>query len=98
MLNFPFKKIFLTILFIQFVYCMFSSDFAQIIKPTSESIEFIQNKNQWESNILYKAEIGGGTVFLEKNCFTFAFKDMKAIDKILSFKYVPTEERPKLTP
>jgi gliding motility-associated-like protein len=77
---------------------MYIPVFAQTLKPTSESIEFIQNKNQWESTILYKAELGSGTVFLEKNCFTFAFKDMKAIDKILSFKHIPTEECPKLTP
>ena len=72
--------------------------FAQNRQATNESIEFIENKNQWDSKVLYKADISGGTLFLEKNCFTFAFKDMKAIDKILAFKHVPADERPKLTP
>lgn len=62
------------------------------------NIEFIENINQWENNILYKADIGSGAVFLEKNCFTFVFKDMKAIEKVLEFKHLPDEQRQKITP
>ncbi|MGD0711570.1 MAG: SBBP repeat-containing protein, partial [Bacteroidales bacterium] len=81
----------------QFICCMYVSVIAQNRQASSENIEFIENKNQWDAKVLYKAEINGGTLFLEKNCFTFAFKDMKAIDKILAFKHVPIDERPKLT-
>lgn len=33
-------------------------------------IEFIQNKGQWHHNVQYKSEVGGGSLFLEKNGFT----------------------------
>lgn len=51
-------------------------------KIDSGNLRFIENKNQWEKNILYKADLNNGAVFLEKNGFTFLFKDMEAISKI----------------
>jgi gliding motility-associated-like protein len=39
----------------------------------SSSIRFIQNKGQWESKILYAADIPSGRVFLERDGLTYAF-------------------------
>ena len=36
---------------------------------------FIENKNQWEQNVLYKANIPAGALFLEKNCITYHLYD-----------------------
>lgn len=34
---------------------------------------FIPNQNQWNKNVIYKTNIFGGAMFLEKNGFTFRF-------------------------
>lgn len=36
---------------------------------------FIENKNQWKSNILYKTDLPSGALFLEPQCLTFNFRD-----------------------
>jgi gliding motility-associated-like protein len=41
----------------------------------SSNLVFIQNKNQWDNKVLYKADIPGGIVFLEKNSFTYNLID-----------------------
>ncbi len=35
------------------------------------AIELIENKNQWHPNVLYKANLLAGALFLENNCFTY---------------------------
>ena len=61
---------------------LFSTALATGIKhPHTEggsNIRFTENKNQWESIILYRAELDGGVLFLEKNCFTYSFYDKEA--------------------
>ncbi|HOY41585.1 MAG TPA: PKD domain-containing protein [Chitinophagales bacterium] len=39
----------------------------------SERIDYIQNNGQWESPVLFKANLFGGWVFLEKDALTFKF-------------------------
>ena len=36
-------------------------------------IKFTENKNQWDPQILYRAQLDGGVLFLQKNCFTYSF-------------------------
>ena len=86
------KKYFLFLLF----FIASKSFFAQTPEHHSHNLEFVENKNQWETNILYKADLKNGAVFLEKNCFTFVFKDAKAISKILEAKHIPCEKRQAL--
>ncbi|MBI5219885.1 MAG: gliding motility-associated C-terminal domain-containing protein [Bacteroidia bacterium] len=49
------------------IVCAADFSFAQ------HSYIFIENKKQWNANIVYKADIPGGSLFLEKNCFTYDF-------------------------
>lgn len=59
MLRFNHKiQIFLAVLF---TVC-FQKSFGQI--------EFVENKGQWHSNVQFKGDAGGGTLFLEKSGFT----------------------------
>jgi gliding motility-associated-like protein len=37
------------------------------------SLVFIENKNQWDARVKFKAEIPGGNLYLEGNCFTYNF-------------------------
>ena len=40
---------------------------------------FIENKGQWHSNVLYKTELPGGALFLEKNGLTYNFVNEKDV-------------------
>ncbi|MFN8284575.1 MAG: gliding motility-associated C-terminal domain-containing protein [Chitinophagales bacterium] len=61
---------FFTILFVKL--SLFSTD----IKP---ELDFVQNKGQWETPVLYKADLKGGWVFLEKDELTYLFYDNSTI-------------------
>ena len=47
--------------------------YAQSKVAINGNLNFTENKNQWEKQILYKADIPHGSLFLENNCFTFNF-------------------------
>lgn len=36
-------------------------------------ISFVENKNQWPQQVMFRADIRGGTIFLEKNHFTYMY-------------------------
>jgi len=42
------------------------------------AIQFTENKGQWEPNVLYKADIPVGNLFIEKNVLTYLFVDKEA--------------------
>ncbi|MCF8298970.1 MAG: gliding motility-associated C-terminal domain-containing protein [Saprospiraceae bacterium] len=53
----------------------------------SAKLEFIENKGQWNNNVLYQANLSGGTIFLEKNCFTFSFEDPNDLLHLMEHKF-----------
>jgi gliding motility-associated-like protein len=63
--------------------------FADGIKsPKNESlIKFTENKKQWNSKILYRAQLDGGVMFLEKNCFTYSFYNKEQLRKNHAISY-----------
>lgn len=61
------------------------------------SIEFIENKGQWPDNVLYRANINGGSIYLEKDGFTYDLRDQKNFKKFTSYKTLPRDVR-KNTP
>lgn len=42
-------------------------------------IEFTENKGQWTEQVIYKADIPAGSLFLEKHAFTYNFYDGLAV-------------------
>ncbi|MBT29167.1 MAG: PKD domain-containing protein [Thalassobius sp.] len=40
---------------------------------------FKENKNQWDSDILYRADLPGGYLFLQNGAFTYVFYDESAV-------------------
>ncbi len=44
-------------------------------------IDFVKNKGQWGSDILYKAKIGGGEAWLERGTVSFSFFNQSDIEK-----------------
>lgn len=50
----------------------------RVITPhVSPSLKFTENAGQWQQNILFRAQLDGGVLFLEKNALTFNFYDKK---------------------
>jgi hypothetical protein len=54
---------------------------------------FIENKGQWDPAILFRADLPGGVVFLEHGMLTYAFQDQEAVNKLLSYKHLPVNEK-----
>ena len=44
-------------------------------------IKFTENKKQWNKNVLYRCQLDGGALFLEKNAFTYNFYDKENLRK-----------------
>lgn len=51
------------------------------MKPI-DKIEFIQNKGQWDSKALYKAEVNGGYLWLGKNTFSYSLFSKEDIERM----------------
>jgi hypothetical protein len=43
----------------------------------SPSLRFTENLGQWDDKILFRAQLDGGLLFMERNCLTFNFYDKK---------------------
>ncbi|MDD4068728.1 MAG: hypothetical protein PHV65_07590, partial [Bacteroidales bacterium] len=41
------------------------------------NLNFIENKGQWESRIIFKTTLTNGAAFIEKNCITFSLSDYR---------------------
>lgn len=48
-------------------------------KEPQNTIRFSENKNQWDKKILFRAQLDGGVLFLEKDCFTYNFYDKETL-------------------
>ena len=47
-----------------------------------KQVKYIENKGQWKENILFKANIPEGQIFLEDHKFTYSFMDYKTLDSL----------------
>jgi len=75
------KQLIKNILIFIFLFVFVSNGFSGGIK-TSEpqnTIKFTENKNQWNKKVIYRAQLDGGALFLEKNCFTYNFYDKETL-------------------
>ncbi|WP_020529441.1 gliding motility-associated C-terminal domain-containing protein [Flexithrix dorotheae] len=46
---------------------------------SNPGFRFIENKNQWDENVKYRADIPGGYLFLKTNSIHYAFYDARAV-------------------
>lgn len=50
-------------------------------KKSNADVRFTENKNQWEREILYRAQLDAGVMFLERNGFTYNFYDEDVLNE-----------------
>ncbi len=71
----------LLILFSFGCFCLFKAQSninPQVVSPhVSPALKLTENLGQWENNVLFKAQLDGGALFLEKTGLAFAFYDKK---------------------
>lgn len=68
-------------IFFLFSCLIVSIGFAQNSKnnESQSAIKFTENKNQWDKQVLYRAQLDGGALFLEKNAFVYNFYDKETL-------------------
>lgn len=59
---------------------VFAQGHDHAVSLTHPSLQFIQNKGQWHKNVHYRAPLGNGSVYLEKNGFTYLQLDPLDVD------------------
>jgi hypothetical protein len=42
-------------------------------------VKFVENKNQWDKSVKYRADLPGGFLFLKDNSLTYAFYDVNSV-------------------
>jgi gliding motility-associated-like protein len=75
-----------------FFIFIFSLYGLQLFAGELKLVRFIENKGQWNSNVLYKLRINNGAMFLENNRITYHFAvedDLNHLDHRHSHKPVP---------
>ena len=59
------------------ILCVFFIN--NLLADSNYQIKFIENKGQWTSEVLFKADIPGGHLFISKTCLTYYLIDKKAV-------------------
>lgn len=64
-----------------FLFALISQSFAGGVKTpvVQNTVKFTENKKQWDAKVLYRAQLDGGALFLEKNAFTYNFYDKETL-------------------
>ncbi|MDG1477055.1 MAG: gliding motility-associated C-terminal domain-containing protein [Vicingaceae bacterium] len=60
-----------------FLFLISVNSFAQIA-----SVEFVENKGQWNNKVKYKAQLPGGNIYLENDRLTYLFYDEKDMARL----------------
>lgn len=63
---------------------MYILSFAVKAEGTENHFQFIENNGQWENTFLYRANIPGGELFIEKGGLTYHFWDQAKMDLLTS--------------
>lgn len=50
-------------------------------------LEFVENKGQWKGDFLFKTDLGGTTIFLKKNGFTYLLLSKEDMERVPEFNH-----------
>lgn len=53
------------------------------LRPADNVGRFIENKGQWDARVQHKLKLNFGSVFLEKDAFTFSLLDTEVLEELL---------------
>lgn len=53
------------------------------LQPAADKARFAENLGQWKSPVLYELRFNQGTLFLEKNTFTYSFWDAHVLEQYI---------------
>src|SRR5205085_8490071 len=59
-----------------------SSNAATLPQNTAAKLQYEENKGQWNSNVLYKADIISGRVWAEKNALTYVYYSSEDLERV----------------
>lgn len=51
------------------------------VQAHQQHVNFTENKGQWFNQVNFKADLDGGALFIENNCFTYNFYNKAALQK-----------------
>ncbi|MBP7849371.1 MAG: gliding motility-associated C-terminal domain-containing protein [Lentimicrobiaceae bacterium] len=54
---------------------------------------FIPNMGQWPENVLYKADLPSGAMFVERNGFLFVYRNETQVRDLVGYKFLEPDER-----
>lgn len=94
----PGRFLFLTFSFLFFSVLLPSqSRVAPIPNTELPGLKFEENKNQFDSRVLYQSDLAhGAKVFLEKNCFTYLFWNTEQVEAMRHPHHDTTTQRDQL--
>lgn len=81
-----FKALFMLTCFLFFVLPQMNASKRDTLRSSGEWA-YTENKGQWDSQILFKARLHEGAMFLEKQGYTVVIQDAKAIHKLVEYKF-----------
>jgi gliding motility-associated-like protein len=64
------------------------------IQAHEHGFTFIHNQGQWDAKALFKANIGGGSVWLEKDGFTFHFQNQEDLERLHKMHHGKKTDQP----
>ncbi len=80
------------------IFTLFCGLFAQAqvktphISYNTSLIKFTENKNQWDKNIQFRAQLDGGALWMEKDALTYSFYDKETVRGLhANYKAKPTK-------
>ncbi len=65
---------------------------AVLTSKAQVDFKFIENKGQWPKQVEYRTDVGGGHLYLEKNVFTYDFRDQSIYEELHAKSYAPQEK------
>ncbi len=66
---------------------------AQRYSLQGSQVAFIENKGQWDHRVLYRVELNGAKVYLERDRFTYDLRDQEAFSRWAGYKTLPRDQR-----
>jgi gliding motility-associated-like protein len=69
--------------------------FSAVAQKNTNSLEFIENKGQWDNRVTFMGDLGNGSFFLRKTGFTVTQRSSADMVKLAEFSHAKAENNPQ---